>query len=227
MGTKQSERKLMEKLGAVDTPTVSNAIELLGVQDRWEGFAGRWIRCMFPQMGVRVGYAATLTFSEARDEHTKLDPFADLDHVAATPKPPVVVCQDVSTPAFYARACLFGEVRTTRYKVLGTTAVITDGVIRDLDEIEQIGVQYFAGGVTASHGHLMVREVGVPVEIAGLRVEPGDLLHMDKHGVVKVPKDRVADVLDAVEKVRKREGAMLEFLNSPGFSLDALKEKTW
>jgi regulator of RNase E activity RraA len=182
---------------------------------------------MFPQMGVRVAYAATLTFSEAADEYAKLDPFADLDHIKAMPKPVVVVCQDVSSPAFYARACLFGEVRTTRYKVMGASAVVTDGVIRDLDEIERLGVQYFAGGVTASHGNLMVREVGVPVEIAGLRVEPGDLLHMDKHGVVKVPKGRIADVLQAVEQVRRREGAMLEFLNSPGFSLDALKQKTW
>ncbi len=227
MATEQIELELVEKLGKIDTPTVSNAIELLGVRDRWDGFAGRGISCVFPKMGVRVGYAATLKFSEARDEYAKVDPFADLDHIAAMPKPVVMVCQDISSPAFFARACLFGEVRSTRYKVMGTTAVITDGVIRDMDEIERIGVQYFAGGVTASHGNLMVREVGVPVEIDGLRVEPGDLLHMDKHGVVKLPKGRLADVLEAVEKVRSREGAMLEYLNSREFSLEGLKKKTW
>jgi len=227
MGAEQRERMLMEELAKVDTPTVNNAIELLGVRDRWEGFSGRTVRCMFPQMGVRVGYVATLTFSEAREEYGKPDPFADVDHIAATPKPAVVVCQDMSGPQFYARACLFGEVRTTRYKVLGATAVVTDGVIRDLDEIERLGVQYFASGVTASHGRLMVREVGVPVEIAGLRVEPGEILHMDKHGVVRLPKGRLADLLQAVGEVRRRERAMLEFLNSPTFTPEAWKKKTW
>jgi len=210
------EERLLRKLAEVDTPTVSNAIETLGVRGRWEGFMNREVRCMFPEMGVRVGYAVTVAFSEHRED-VKGPSMGEVWAAVASARgrPKVLVAQDVSSPEYFCLGCWFGEVYSWTLRGLGVVCVVTDGGVRDLDRIPEIGVQYFAGGVTASHGRIMPRAVNVPVTVAGLTVKPGDLLHTDRHGVVLVPKDRVPEVLEAVQGVLRREGTLIERLRAP------------
>ena len=214
-----------EALRAIDSPTVANAIERFEMRPRTEGYAGYDLRCQFPSLGTMMGYAVTCTAdstTEGRPNPRGLMPLWEA--LEAAPKPAVVVIKDVGTDR--RRGCHMGEVMATTAKALGAVGCISDGGLRDVREVEALGdFQFFCPGFVVSHGWPVVLEINVPVQISGLTINPGDLLHGDVNGLLVVP-DVVADrVVDEVMKVRDAEKAMLDFVRQPGFSVEKLKQR--
>lgn len=108
---------------------------------------------------------------------------------------------------------------TTQYKALGVVGVVTDGPMRDIDEIREMAFQYLATGVTPSHGEIMQTAVGVPVKVCGMTVMPGDMIHMDVHGAVKFPASRMAEVLENAQELVTREAEERKIFEDTPFSL--------
>ena len=200
----------LEELRQVDSPTIANAIETFAVRDPFDGYCGPEIECRFPEMDPVIGYAVTVEIEAVptggdKNRAKRLDFFQAIED---SPKPVICVFKDVSPEP--RRASQWGEMMTTAVKGLGAVGVVTDGVIRDLDEIREIGgVQFFAQGICVSHGSLRTASVGKPVEISGCVIEPGDILHGDLNGVVKIPHEVAGKVIDGVKQVRDSEGASL------------------
>lgn len=226
--SKLSEAEIIEKLKSIDTPTIANIVATyprsdlcLKLYDPWYGgwYTDTTIHCMYPELGPRMGYVATVVFSEKSDRYVGVDRWALPEHIDGTKKPVVLVAQQVFPPALKDRVGLFGGNMSTQYKALGVVAVVTDGPMRDLDEIREIGVQYYATGVTPGHGDMMVRDVGVPVTVGGMTVMTGDMVHMDKHGVVKFPASKMAQILENAQKLLEHEAAGRKIFQEPGFSL--------
>ena len=214
-----------EALRAIDSPTVANAIEHFEIRPRTEGYAGYDLRCQFPSLGTMMGYAVTCTAdstTEGRPNPRGLMPLWEA--LEAAPKPAVIVIKDVGTDR--RRGCHMGEVMATTAKALGAVGCVSDGGLRDLREVEALGgFQFFCPGLVVSHGWPVILEVNVPVQLSGLTVNPGDLLHGDVNGLLVVP-DSVADrVIDEVQKVRDAERSMLDFVRQAGFSVEKLKQR--
>ncbi len=98
--------------------------------------------------------------------------------------------------------------------------------MRDLKEAEAIGFTYFASCVLVSHGYIHVEEVGVPVTVAGLVINPGDLLHGDQHGVVRFPHEVAHLTADACRQMQQAELPVLDgcrALEDGTLSLEDLK----
>ncbi len=213
----------LDALRRIDSPTVSNAIERFDVRGRVDGFAAWDLRCVFPALGTMLGYAVTCTAdsttADRRDERGLLRLWAAVE---AAPKPAVIVIKDIGPER--SRSCHMGEVMATTAKALGAVGCISDGGLRDVNEVQALGgFQYFCPGFVVSHGNPIICEVNVPVTLAGLSVQPGDLLHGDVNGVLVVP-DGVADrVVEEAQRVRAAEGEVLEFLRKPGLTVDALR----
>lgn len=210
-------------LQEIDSPTISNAIERFKIRPRLEGFAGWELRCMFPERGSTVGYAVTCTAdstTEGRaDERGLLRLWAAIE---AAPKPVVLVIKDIGPER--GRSCHMGEVMATTAKALGAVACISDGGLRDVAEVRALGgFQYFCPGLVVSHGNPIICEVNVPVTLDGMVVAPEDLLHGDANGVLVVP-DAVADrVVDEAMRVRREEKEVLDFVRSPGLTVEKLR----
>jgi 4-hydroxy-4-methyl-2-oxoglutarate aldolase len=135
-----------------------------------------------------------------------------------TPRPSVVVVQDVSgTPS---RCAYFGEVMATLASRLGAIGIVTDGGVRDLDEVRGLGVHYFAPYAVVSHGNFEIVEVGQPVTLDGQVVRTGDILHGDANGIVIVPPEVLGGLPAEVEKIRAREAGFIEYIRGPEFSLE-------
>jgi 4-hydroxy-4-methyl-2-oxoglutarate aldolase len=213
--------ELLEALRRYDTPTLSNAIEELDVRPRDEGFANLDIRCMFPELGVMVGYAATATI-RARGISPNGDQSPLWGHVRSVPGPRVVVVRDLDEPA--PHGALWGEVNATIFQRLGCAGVVTDGIVRDLTEARGMGFHFFARGPAVSHAYVRVESVGEPVQIGGLTVSPGDLIHADQHGVLLVPREIVRELPAAADRVIEREQTFLRWVRSPEFDPDRLAE---
>lgn len=212
---------VFEALRSIDSPTLSNAIESLNVRDLTTGFTGPRIRCMFPEIGITLGYAVTAqvdsTSPGPRSIGAGLRQLAEL--VEASPKPVVLVTQDIGPRP--GCGATFGEIAAILMMRLGTVALVCDGAIRDVKEVRALGFQYFAAGSVVSHGNPRITRVGVPVVVDGLYVEPGDLIHGDINGVLSVPLNIANQLPAEVEKVRQLEREALDFIKGPDFTLDS------
>lgn len=216
----QMNDPIVDALRRFDTPTLSNAIEEFDIRPRDEGFANLDIRCMFPELGVMVGYAATATIRARGRGHG--DQSALWGHVRSLPEPRVVVVHDLDEPP--AHGALWGEVNATLFQALGCAGAVTDGSVRDLDEARGLGFHFFARGPGVSHAYVRVESVGEPVQIGGLTVHPGDLLHADQHGVLLIPREIAAELPAAADRVIEREQTFLRWVRSPDFDADRLAE---
>ncbi len=204
---------IVDELRNFSTPSVANGIETFELRGRHEGFMDAGVRCMFPDLGPLVAYAATATI-RARTPGESNDR-ALWAHVYASPEPRVVVVQDLDEPS--GHGSLWGEVNSNIFQAFGAIGVITNGCVRDLDEMRALGFHAFAGSVGVSHAHVHICDVGVPVTVGGLEVRPGDLLHGDKHGVCNVPLDIAEALPDAIRTLEARERDVIAMFRGPDF----------
>jgi regulator of RNase E activity RraA len=208
----------MAYLQSVDSPTLANAIEPFKVRDRCDGFIGGEVVCQFPDLGVMVGYALTVTVSNQHGPVAGRDGFWKMfEALEQMPKPSVLVMKDVSGAPH--RVAYAGEVMATLAKRLGAVGMVTDGALRDLPEVHALGFHYFMRFPVVSHANFEIVEVGVPVDMNGETVRTGDILHGDANGIVVIPPQIVADLPNAVNEVRERERKTMEFYKSDRFTL--------
>lgn len=214
----------LEYLRGVDTPTLINAIELLKVRPHHEGFTPLSLRCLFPEFGRMCGFAVTAQVETiSQTGPLEIDRFIDLYRlVEAAPKPAVIVLQETGAQGDYAAHC--GEVMATFFTRLGAVGLVSDCAVRDLPEVRRLGFHYFARGSVASHGHFRIVRPGVPVQILGMPVMPGDLLHGDENGLISVPAGVEAELPKCVDTVRSREVKIMQFVRGKDFTLDGFKQ---
>ncbi|MHB1414158.1 MAG: RraA family protein [Chloroflexota bacterium] len=215
----------LEALRLIDSPTIANAIEPFKVRPRVSGYMGYDIRCIFPEFGTMLGYAVTCT-ADSTTESRPRDRSGLMrlwEAVEASPKPAVVVMKDVGNDRLHS--CHMGEVMATTAKRLGALGAISDGGLRDVDEVKALGFHYFCPGFTVSHGNSNVVDVGIEVEISGLKIKPGDLLHADVNGVVLIPEEVAARLAEEVGNIRRAEADTMAFVASTEFTLDELRKR--
>jgi regulator of RNase E activity RraA len=216
---------LQEKLLSVDSPTVSNAIELFGIRSRREGYLGPQIQCRFPDLGRVVGYATTATIVED-DEKFSPDPAARerwIESIAEMDDPVICVVKDCCHRKGWSSH--WGEMVGTKVQTLGAEAIITDGAVRDLEALHAMGMKVWSEYVVVSHGYIMIGEADIPVEVGGLVVRPADILHADPNGVVSIPPAILDDLPDAIDKILTTESEELERMRREGRDRAALKRE--
>ena len=217
-------RSHLDYLKTVDTPTLSNAIEVLKLRPRHEGFSPIEIRCLFPEFGRMCGYAVTAhveTVSQTEPANRAV--FLELyEAVAASLRPAVIAFQEIGAHPQYAAHC--GEVMATVFTRLGAVGLVTDCGVRDIPEVRAIGFQYFARGTVASHANFRIVRVGIPIQVCGMVIHPGDLLHGDKHGVTNIPNDLAARIPEGVQTVETMERQIINYSKSKEFTVDGLIE---
>mgnify|MGYP003303408543 CR=1 FL=1 len=210
-----------------DTPTICNALELIVPGRRGYGFTVEQAVCLNPGLKPIVGYARTARCATRKPPEGNVQELADrrlayYEYVAEAPHPTIAVVQDFETDP--GAGAFWGEVQTNIHKRLGCVGTVTDGGIRDLDEMKEGGFNAFASDVLVSHGYIHIVDVNVPITVGGLTVNPGDLIVGDQHGVLEVPKEIAADLPEAVRKVEERERNIIDHCNSEDFDLETLKK---
>ena len=206
----------LDYLRGVDSPTLANAIETFEVRDRTEGFIGGTVRSMFPDLGVMVGQAVTVTVANDPGPVAGREGFWEMwEALEAAPHPAVLVIADTSGAP--SRCAYFGEVMATFATRLGAVGLVTDGGVRDLAEVRALGLHFFAPFPVVSHGNFHITSVGEPVTLDGQRIHPGDILHGDANGVVIVPPEVLDGLPAAVEDVRAKEADTMARIRAEGF----------
>lgn len=110
-----------------------------------------------------------------------------------------------------ASGALFGAMMATDALQRGIAGLVTDGAVRDADNLRELGFPVFARRVMPRVGtNRRVGETGISVSCGGVVVRPGDYVLGDGDGVVIVPAERLAEIAEAVEAIRVKEAGWRE-----------------
>jgi len=217
-------RATFEYLRKFDTPTLCNALEIVRAKRFTTGFTRRRLLPSSATVPPIVGYARTALFRSS----VPFDPVARkqkllgyYENLARPQQPSVAVVQDIdSEPGLGA---FWGEVNTTVHWGLGCIGAVTNGSMRDLDAMHP-QFQCLAATLSPSHANGQVIEFGTPVDIFGMAVRDGDIVHADRHGAVVFTVDELNRLPTAIDLMARREKVILDAARKPGFSVAAMRE---
>lgn len=234
--TQSKEIQLMKELEQFDTPTITNVIatypanqELcLGLynpqQVNW--YTDQNLKCMYPRLGPRCGYAVTAVYGMMHSMFNRLEFYDILAALAETGGPSVLLLKENFDPLMKQRNALLGGNMMTAFKQLGVVGVIGDAPMRDIDEMRPMEVQCLFPGVVAGHGTAAIEAVNVPVHICGMDTAPGEIIHMDENGAVKFPAGYLAEILIRATKMRQydqEKQAVMQQTSDPRKLADIMK----
>lgn len=200
----------LDALAEFDTPTICNAIEGFAIRGKTEGFTRPELK-LRSAMAERpmVGYARTGIISARQP--------ASLAHTAVMEAyyrqyenfdlPMVAAIQDIDTVPV---GSFWGDVQATVHRALGCIGVVTNGGVRDVAEVQKVGFYLFSKEILISHAYVHMVEAGTAVDICGMMVRPGDLLHADCHGAIVIPHEIAGELAAACERAVDAENALLE-----------------
>lgn len=219
--TELSEQEMLDELTKFDTPSITNVVATypdhplcLGLYDPWaeNWYTDQSIRCLYPQLGPRIGYAVTCVFGIPRHDGPALSFMNVVDALDASRKPSILVLQQKFPPEVATKVGLSGENMTAAMKAVGCVGVVTNGPTRDIDGVRPMKFQYVASGIAPGHGNMAVHAVNVPVTVACMDVCPGEIVHTDENGACKFPADKLSAVLHNVQALREEEIARISDL---------------
>jgi 4-hydroxy-4-methyl-2-oxoglutarate aldolase len=190
------ERRVLDALKDVPTGFVVDALGRTGALHHS-------IRPVWP--GQRFVGSALPVWTTARDN---LAPYAAIKFAKAGD---VML---IATDRFSA-ASVIGDVIIGMMKNAGIAAAVTDGLVRDVPGMVEVGIPVYACGVTPNspfkHGP---GTIGVPIALGGQRIEAGDLVVGDGDGVVIVPRRRLGELMAELPAIREKESQMDKLVKS-------------
>ena len=206
MERKLTHAELLE-LKRWNTPTVYNGWEQITRHNSAkDGFNLEPAEDFMPQMGPMVGYAVTVVIEPSNPDHPKANPDGWVqyrEYMASVPGPKIVVVQDLDKPVMYG--AFWGEVNSNIHKALGCVGTITDGAIRDTDEMNNAGFKALARGRCVGHANSFPVRWNCAVNVFGREVLPGQLIHADKHGFLVIPEEDQEQLLEAARFMDSNE----------------------
>lgn len=190
---------ILDRLAALDTCAVSDALDTLGL-----GGATVGIQALWPSGRVVAGRAYTITAGPTVPGRASA-------HIAAAaiedagPDHVLVIDNGGRTDV----SC-FGGILTVAARRRGIRGVVIDGACRDIAESETEGFPVWGRSVVpvSARGRIVQLAGREPVTVAGATVRQDDLVIADRNGVVFVPSDRAEAVVDLAQRIVAREEGM-------------------
>lgn len=216
----------LKEIRQFDTCSVLNAIETFDVRLRNDGYARPGLQWMFPSVDSMIGYAATLCVKTSNPPiggsafNDRTDWWKDL---SVAEGPLIAVVQDIDHEA--GLGSVAGDVHVAILQRLGCVGLVTNGSVRDLASVEQMGFPLYARSVSPSHAYQHIVDHNQPVEISGLRIHPGELLYSDRNGLISIPMEIAAEIPAVVRRLRDKDRRIIELCQSPDFSVERLVEE--
>ena len=201
-----------------DTPALSNALGRLNLGPKNVGFTDGSV-CRVAGFTM-CGFAVTATM-EAKEEGDNAVLVSELHRaVIEADGPVIVVVQDIDDPA--GCGAFLGEVNGTLLSALEISGFLTNGRVRDVEVLRDIGCAVHAGGLCVSRAYMRLTAVNVPVSVAGLAVKPGDLLHGDEHGVLYIPRETAPGLAAMAQEIVDEEQEVVGWARSDEFTREGL-----
>ncbi len=181
----------LSELHGLSAPILSDVMDSLGMA----GQAMRPFVRPLDENAVLIGRARTGLYMPVYESRPGENPYEVEIALVDDLKPGEVVVLACNGPT--ERIAPWGELLSTASKMRGAVGCVTDGLVRDVRQIRELGFLVFHGGIGPldTRGRARMMERDTPVECAGVRVRSGDIVFGDIDGVVVIPQERAAEVL--------------------------------
>jgi 4-hydroxy-4-methyl-2-oxoglutarate aldolase len=203
--------KNIERAAVLDTATLSDALDRLGIVGQCSGIAPRSTDFRF------AGRAYTLRYGPASNP-----PGTVGDYIDDVPPGAVIVLDNAGR----TDCTVWGDILTEIAHRKGIAATVIDGICRDAQMCLELGYPVFSRGhwMRTGKDRVQVEAVNVPVNIGHARVQPGDLLKGDTDGVIVIPREHEEVVLAAAEAIHTAEGQIRDAVRG-GMRLDHARQQ--
>jgi hypothetical protein len=202
------------KLEEFDTPTICNALELIEPERRRFGYTVENVLSVNGDVAPRVGVAFTATmrsldFPPIRGDELKRERLRYYEYMSGDPGAPKICLMQDLDGRDAGRGPFWGEFNVSVHRALGFRAIVTDGSVRDLTKLPD-DVLILARGLRPSHSFVHVVDFGNQVNVFGMVVSHGDVVHADQHGAVAFPRELAAEVASRAVEFMASEAPVLE-----------------
>lgn len=194
----------MEELRQFDSPTIYNAVNAFKIRSRISGFGYPGMIQRTPFEKPMIGYAVTCKISVMEpptQEQTEMT-MKYYAKIREMDRPSIAVVQDIDPVTIGG---FWGEVQAATHKALGSVGTLTDGAVRDIREVQDLGYYFHSTAISVGRGHTHIVDYDCPVTICGIEVKPGDLIHADMHGFVIIPPEVAPKLAKACRKIADAE----------------------
>ena len=189
----------LDRLAALDTNTLSDALDFLGLPGATYGLRPLW-NC--PRI---AGRASTIQLGPKTDAAPTVHLVSPVIDAVTTGDRILVIAGGVE-----GISC-WGDILANAARARGIRGTVIDGMSRDIEGSEAIGYPVYGRGVTmiSARNRLVQVDSGTPVRMAGVAVHQDDFVLADRCGTVFVPAARVEEVLDLGERIARRQEGMV------------------
>ncbi|WP_312832995.1 RraA family protein [Sedimentibacter saalensis] len=203
-------KDIIESLKKLDTPSVSDALDKLGIPCGLYGIKP-------VNLGSKMcGEAFTVHYVPCGEVKGTVGDF--LDDI----KPGQVAVLDNGGRDY---CTVWGDIMAWVASKKGIAGTVIDGVCRDIPVVRETGYAMFTKGyyMVTGKDRVEVDATNIPVSISGVKVCPGDIILGDDSGAIVIPKDRAIEVLEIAENIEKTERHIIELVKEGNTLKEARK----
>jgi len=197
-------KSLLEQLEEFDTALLANTIGYIDPTPPDQWYMGGTIQSLTPALGPTVGVAAICEVdSSTPGGEWEMDAYdRQLVEFERFELPIVWVVKTVGSRPDHE--CVLGDGMAKSLTSVGCVGIVTDGGVRDVDGLLSTSFAAYARGTVIHHSAMRMRQATEPIEIGGITVASGDVIHANKEGVIKIPPT-------CVEQLPERAAAMVAY----------------
>ena len=194
-----TQTTLLDRIQALDTNTVSDALDFLGLPGATVGLRPLW-DC--PKI---VGRASTIQLGPKTDARPTVHLISPVIDAVTTSDRVLVIAGGVD-----GISC-WGDILANAARAKGIRGSVIDGMSRDIEGSESIGFPVYGRAITmiSARNRVVQTDSGNPVQCAGVTVHQDDFVIADRCGTVFIPAARVEEVLELGERIACRQEGMV------------------
>jgi len=178
---------ILEQLRDFDTALLANTIGYIDPTPPHEYYMGGSIQSVTPTLGPTVGVAVTceMDTSSPGGSAEWEGYYRQLDEIDRMEVPVVWVVKTVGSRPDHE--CVLGDGMGKTLFATGCIGVVTNGGVRDVGGLLSIPFAAYCRGRTIHHCAIRIQKYGQPIEVGGIVVRPGDVIHANAEGVIRIP----------------------------------------